>query len=154
MSHHRNQPSLSGPRRVSGARRVSGVRHRLGGILALLLVVVLTQCESGTQPPSGEPGALTIRLVSPEGAEGGFLVALPSADVTGVEEGDGIRRVIAREHDGTTYVAVTHRFGIEDLSFELYVTDTSAPPEPTLMQVVDRDDVRRVLDGYALEVVS
>lgn len=132
---------------------VSGAGRRLGRVLALLLVMALTQCESGTQPPGGEPGALTVRLVSPDGAEGGFLVALPSAEVTDVEEGDGIRRVIARDHEGTTYVAVTHRFGAEGLSFELYVTDTSAPPEPTLMQVVGPDDARRVLDGYTLEVV-
>lgn len=131
----------------------SGASRRLGRVLALLLVMALTQCESGTQPPGGEPGALTVRLVSPDGAEGGFLVALPSAEVTDVEEGDGIRRVIARDHEGTTYVAVTHRFGAEGLSFELYVTDTSAPPEPTLMQVVGPDDARRVLDGYTLEVV-
>lgn len=141
MSHHSVQPNAS-----KAARR-------LGGVLALLLVVTLTQCESGTQPPGGEPGAVTIRLVSPEGAVGGFLVALPSAEVTGVEEGDGIRRVIARDHEGTTYVAVTHRFGAEGLSFELDVTDASAPPEPTLMQVVGPDDARRILDGYTLEVV-
>lgn len=142
MSHHSVQPNASKAPR------------RLGGILALLLIVALTRCESGTQPPGGEPGAVTLRLVSPNGAEGGFLVALPSADVTGVEEGDGILRVIARDHEGTTYVAVTHRFGTGSLSFELYVTDVSAPPEPTLMQVVGPDDARRMLDGYGLEVVQ
>lgn len=141
MSHHLVQPGVPGPGR------------RLGGVLALFLVVALTQCESGTQPPGGEPGPLTIRLVSPEEAEGGFLVALPSAEVTSVQEGSGIRRVIARDHEGITYVAVTYRFGAQGLSFELHVTDTSAPPEPTLMQVVGPDDARRVLDGYTLEVV-
>lgn len=123
-------------------------------LFALLLVVLLAQCESGTVPPPGASGTVTVRLLSPNGAEGGFLVSLPSADVVGVEEGDRFRRVVTRDHDGITYIAVTHRFPVEGLAFELDVADVGAPPEPTLVQVVDPGNNRRDLSGYDIEVVS
>lgn len=132
---------------------VAPARGRLRAVLLVLLAVALTQCDSGTGPPTGSPGTVTYRLVSPNGAEGALLASVPAAEVGGVGGGAGLTQVITSSSDGTTHVAVIHRFGAEGLSFELEVGDTSAPPVATLVEVVGPDNVRRSLSGYSLEIV-
>lgn len=128
-------------------------RRRLRAVLLVFLVAALTGCESNTDPPVGSPGTVTYRLVSPNGAEGALLAAVATADVVGVGEGDVLRQVLARSLEGTTYVAVIHRFGTEGLGFALDVSNTSAPLEATLVEVVGPNNARRSLSGYSLEIV-
>lgn len=137
----------------SGRAIVSTVRGRLRAALVVGLALVLVQCESGTQPPPGAAGVVTYRLVSPNGAEGGLLASIPGGDVIEVGPGSGLTEVIARSVDGTVYVAVVHRFGTEELTFDLHVVNTSAPPAPTLVEVVSPGNGQRSLAGYTLEIV-
>jgi hypothetical protein len=131
----------------------STARGRFRAVLLVLLAVALTQCDSGTAPPTGSPGTVTYRLASPNGAEGALLASVPTADIGGVGGGDALEQVITRSSDGTTHVAVIHRFGAEGLSFELNVANTSALPEVTLVEVVGPNNVQRSLSGYSLEIV-
>lgn len=117
----------------------------------VLALAALAQCSTGTEP--GLPGTVTYRLVSPNGAEGAFLARAPAAEVTGVPEGDGATVVLFTTVAGEVHVAVVHRFGAEDLTFELEVADASDPPVPTLVEVAGPDDRLRDLAGYSLEIV-
>jgi hypothetical protein len=132
---------------------VSTARGRLRAVLLVLLALALTQCDSGTGPPTGAAGTVTYRLVSPNGAEGALLASIPAADIGSVGGGSTLTQVITRSSNGMTHVAVIHRFGGEGLSFELNVGNTSAPPAPTLVEVVGPNNVQRSLSGYSLEIV-
>jgi len=125
---------------------------------ALLIVAFLGGCDPGIgpgldrDPPT--PGVITYRLLSPNGIEGALLVRMPATDVVSVVENDDIwTDVVSRTADDVVYVAVLHRFGAEELRFELEVADAADPPSVTLLQVVGPDSRRRSLAGYALEVV-
>ena len=135
----------------------SGLPARLRALGFLLVLAALARCTTGTEPgdppPSG-PGAVTYRLVSPNGVEGAFLFSLPADQVVSVPEGDFLTEVITRTVADALYVAVVHRFGDEGLSLEVEVTDVDDPPEPTLLEVAGPDDRPRTLGGYAVEVES
>lgn len=131
----------------------STTRGRLQAVLLVLLAFALTQCDSGTGPPTGSPGTVTYRLTSPNGVEGALLASIPTAEVAGVGGGDALTQVITTSSDGTTHVAVINRFGAEGLSVELEVGNTGAPPEATLVEVVGPNNVQRTLSGYSLEIV-
>ncbi len=126
---------------------------RLRAVLFVLLTVALTQCDPGTGPQAGVPGTVTYRLVSPNGAEGGFLASFPSAEVRGTGGSDARTEVISRSSGGLLHVAVVDRFGAEDLTFEVEAANASAPPQATLIEVVGPDNVQRSLSGYALVIV-
>jgi hypothetical protein len=125
---------------------------------ALLVVAAVTGCDPGTGPGGDggppTPGTMTYRLDSPNGAEGALLVRLPAAAVVSVTEDEDIfTDVVSRTVDDVVYVAVLHRFGSEELGFELEIADTGDPPPVTLMQVVGPDSRQRQLTGYTLGVI-
>lgn len=130
---------------------------RIRATVAVLVLIALAQCTSGTEPggdpPHGVPGRVTYRLVSPHGAEGAMLLGLPAAEVVTVPEGEGLTEVVSRTVGDVLYVAVVHRFGVEGLSLELEVGDVDRPPDPTLLEVAGPDDRLRALGGYTLEIV-
>lgn len=121
-------------------------RRRTPFLVATVLVAAgLAACDSGP-----DPGFVTVELVSPQGAEGAFLVEVRGGAAGAAVSADGtvFRHAVA----GGERVAVI-RDGAGPLSFRLEVADRGEPPAVELLQVAGPDDVLRAdLGPYALEV--
>jgi hypothetical protein len=113
----------------------------------LWVAAALAACEDAVP---GGPGAVTVSLVSPTGAEGAAVVALTGAGI-GEVSGAGTRVFAAATPGGTRVVVVAEPAGA--LRFQVQVEDVTAPPTAALVEVADGEDrLRTSLQGYRLEV--
>lgn len=125
------------------SNRISWAR----GVAALAAATLLAACDGGG--PSA-PGALTVTLVSPNGAEGSAHVRLFGAGLEAVGELDA--RVFGHRKGDTLDVVVV-RDEPGELRFRVQVADTTVRPVGTVLEVADAQNaLRGGLSGYRVEV--
>lgn len=116
-----------------------------------ILVTLMLACACGDQGPLTEPGTVTVRLVSPHGAEGGAVVVLMGdgfGEVTGLA---GTAAFSFRDATSTRVVLIDQDGG--ELAFSIAVTDPSRPFEGAVLEVAGPDDALRALSPpYRLEI--
>lgn len=116
-------------------------------LVTLLFPVTLSSCDSDSSATGGAPIDLTVRLSSPNGAEGAMIVALDpvlgaSTPVEGTlyETGGQDRRVMVIANPAGS------------LSFQVTLPAEHNPPNFTILQVSGpNDELRADLSGYTLE---
>lgn len=117
---------------------------------ALVFALALGACDDGPSAPPSVPGTLTVRLISPNGAEGAAILEVDAeavdhvtaveAEAYAVNIGDRMRIVLIRPTGG-------------EIRARLAVTDTAAELDARVLEVADSANAKRPsLDGYEVEV--
>jgi hypothetical protein len=127
-------------------------KARLPRLLLIASVVALVRCspDGPIEPRGAAPGALTLVLRSPNGAEGAALLDIAGTYVTGVgadgsavyshPDGDRLRIAIARAQPGELRAIVA-------------LSDTTRPLDARVVQVAGPTNaLRGSLAGYTVEV--
>lgn len=117
--------------------------------VAALATLLVGTAACGDQGPASGPGELTVRVVSPNGAEGAAVVHLVGDGMGALSPVDG--RVFGGQDGDTLRVVVVNEAGGE-LRFQLAVADTTVKPQGVLVEVSGPDDQLRALTGYTLEI--
>lgn len=120
-------------------------------VLALAGAVTLVPGCSGEEGPTDPPavtGIYRVEVTSPNGPEGGALLALPASGVAATERLDG--QLHARE-SGDRIRVLLLRSEPGDLAFLLELDGEGPVPEVELLQVASPDNALRDLAGYGVE---
>ncbi|MBI4537956.1 MAG: hypothetical protein HY704_00430 [Gemmatimonadetes bacterium] len=120
---------------------------RRWAVWALAGLLGAVACDQG---PSG-PGAITGRVVSPNGAEGAAVMLLTGQQLGAVSSA-GSTRAFSHQNGAQLRVVLVNVTPGE-LRFKVEVPDVGAPPPAaTVLQVVDGENaLRPVLTGYKVE---
>lgn len=127
-----------------------GFRFRVA-VLALGATVAALGCGDDSAAPEVTPGELTLRLNSPNGAEGALLVEIDGPVSVSNQAVGGLYTV--QDGDITRVLVVMDEAG--EIQFRITVPDVQLAPEYRIIEVSGPDDsLRAVLDGYTLEFTS
>jgi hypothetical protein len=118
-------------------------------LLGIVLAAVRCAGDSPTRAPDAIPGTRTLRIDSPNGAEGAALLELDAANVTAVGADSAM---VLIERDGAKLRVAIVRANPGLLRLRVDVADTAAAVTATLLEVADAQNVLRPLPGYSVSV--
>lgn len=105
-------------------------------------------CES-TGEPRAIDGVYTVRLISPNGAEGAALLELTGPGIAGVSPLEG---EVFSSLDGQATRALVLLTDPGEIRFRVELRGITVLPEPRVVAVAGPEDQHRDLDGYRVEL--
>jgi hypothetical protein len=124
-------------------------RALLAGVAILLAG---SACDDSPPGPAPVPGEVAVTLVSPNGAEGGAVLATGEAGIVQVTAESPLKAYHWREAGEDRVVVLRDPAG--EIRFRMSVADVNRPPRLDVIEVADgANRLRTGLAGYEVEIV-
>lgn len=118
--------------------------------LAIACCLAVAACDDAPPEPQPVPGDLVVRLISPNGAEGGAVLATGEAGIVRVTAETPVQVYHWRESGEDRIVALRDESG--EIRFRMSVADLNRPPRLDLVEVADgANRLRASLAGYEID---
>lgn len=121
-------------------------------LAAVAVLLAASACDDSPPGPAPVPGDVAVTLVSPNGAEGGAVLATGEAGIVQVWTDAAVQVYHWREAGEDRIVALRDAAG--EIRFRMRVEDVNRPPRLDVIEVADASNrLRAGLAGYEVEIV-